>query len=294
MHGGGGGALAYFDLNPQEYITEIVGRACQVVDQIQFITNLNRRSPVFGGGGGDPFSLKAPYDSTDREYYALSSISGRSGTLLDMLRPKWDKDPGTKYLFENVQFVPIALPNSVPEFRVDTTTCQNPGSDRIYCPSKTLSHTVNEVTKWEFFYPIQAGVQITVRAGLPIFVKAKFEFQADFTFALTVGQTYTATSTFTETAYPSAGPHCAQTAVLAISKVQITVTFSTDMTVSLRSGRVVRKQVSGNYYGFPAFNGAIVYLPEYPLDPNMPPSSCLVKAINGTELSHPERVLAVQ
>jgi hypothetical protein len=79
MHGGNGGSLNVFRLNPDEYITGLTGRYGETVDSLTIQTN-QRSSQVFGGsGGGRNFKISIPRDNM------AVSLAGRSGEYLDAI-----------------------------------------------------------------------------------------------------------------------------------------------------------------------------------------------------------------
>jgi hypothetical protein len=78
-YGGPGGERHVFRLDSDEYITRISGRYGRFIDSLSIQTN-KRRSPVFGGRGGDrDFSLELPSGN-----YAVGFI-GRAGDYLDAI-----------------------------------------------------------------------------------------------------------------------------------------------------------------------------------------------------------------
>jgi hypothetical protein len=80
IHGGGGGqANNTFTLNSGEFITSIVGRAGDYIDQLQFITNQARSYGPFGGTGGNNFIIELPPN------WRLVKFWGMSGSYLDAL-----------------------------------------------------------------------------------------------------------------------------------------------------------------------------------------------------------------
>lgn len=77
--GGPGGKHHIFNLDEDEYLTGISGRAGWYIDSIRFHTNRNG-SPVYGGPGGDrDFSFVAP------EGFEIGGLLGRSGWYIDAL-----------------------------------------------------------------------------------------------------------------------------------------------------------------------------------------------------------------
>jgi hypothetical protein len=77
LHGGPGGQLGVFRLDPDEYLIGAAGRAGDYVDSIQFLTN-KRTSPAFGGNGGRrEFRVDVP-DNTQ-----AIGLAGRGGQYLD-------------------------------------------------------------------------------------------------------------------------------------------------------------------------------------------------------------------
>jgi hypothetical protein len=79
MHGGGGGSLNVFRLNPGEYITGLSGRYGIYLDSLTIQTN-QRSSQAFGGGGGNRnFTITVPQGNM------AVSFAGRSGEFLDSI-----------------------------------------------------------------------------------------------------------------------------------------------------------------------------------------------------------------
>ncbi|CAE6426585.1 unnamed protein product [Rhizoctonia solani] len=77
-HGGSGGAHHSFELRNGEYIVSASGRFNEEgVTQLCFVTNLSRRTEVYGEGDGQPFSALAPPDESGR-YLRLQYILGKS------------------------------------------------------------------------------------------------------------------------------------------------------------------------------------------------------------------------
>jgi hypothetical protein len=75
-HGGDGGARSVFELDNDEYITNVSGRSGAYVDAISFTTN-KRRSPEYGGKTGSPFSFDIP------KGHHLIGFTGSAGAYLD-------------------------------------------------------------------------------------------------------------------------------------------------------------------------------------------------------------------
>lgn len=79
FHGGGGGQVNNpFTLNSGEFITELIGRAGDYVDQLTIVTNQRRFGP-FGGSGGNPFTIQLPPDVW------VFAFWGQSGSYMDAL-----------------------------------------------------------------------------------------------------------------------------------------------------------------------------------------------------------------
>lgn len=76
VHGGGGGSLKSFTLEPGEFITRIDGRAGSRVDQLEFHTNKGRVHGPFGKSGGQPFTITN---------VQVGGFFGRSGNALDSI-----------------------------------------------------------------------------------------------------------------------------------------------------------------------------------------------------------------
>jgi hypothetical protein len=78
-HGGNGGNLSVFRLNPGEYITGLSGRYGKYLDSMSIQTN-QRTSQVFGGSGGDRnFTISIPNGNM------MVSLTGRAGERLDSI-----------------------------------------------------------------------------------------------------------------------------------------------------------------------------------------------------------------
>jgi hypothetical protein len=77
-HGGGGGSEDTFDLEDDEWLTEIRGRSGALLDQGQFFLSSGRVSPVYGGYGGAPFA-------ESRANMIVKAFFGRSGLYIDQL-----------------------------------------------------------------------------------------------------------------------------------------------------------------------------------------------------------------
>ena len=82
-HGGGGGAVHTFQLNPGAKIFLVQGRAGSRLDELEFVTDDGTVYGPVGGGGG------APWVSSHPGCY-LSYFSGSSGSRLDSLSLHWE------------------------------------------------------------------------------------------------------------------------------------------------------------------------------------------------------------
>merc|ERR1712215_420369 len=82
-HGGGGGSVHSFDLNPGTKITIVQGRYGIRLDELEMITDDGTVFGPFGGSGGDPFVSIHPA-------CYLSYLSGSSGSGLDSLTLHWE------------------------------------------------------------------------------------------------------------------------------------------------------------------------------------------------------------
>ena len=78
-HGGGGGRLNVFRLDPDEYVVGISGRFGDYVDSLRIHTN-KRTSPTYGGIGGD----RDYRIDVERGHQAVGFL-GRSGDYLDAI-----------------------------------------------------------------------------------------------------------------------------------------------------------------------------------------------------------------
>jgi len=82
-HGGSGGGLHTFKLNTGECITGFDMTINQWLNSIVFITNTDRKSPMYGRPSGTEYHSRAPPG------HGLSYLSGREGQLIDQLQPHW-------------------------------------------------------------------------------------------------------------------------------------------------------------------------------------------------------------
>ena len=79
QHGGSGGRLETFRLDPGEYIVGLSGRFGEGIDSLRIHTNI-RTSPLYGGGGGDrDYRIDVPSGSQ-----AVGFV-GRAGERLDAI-----------------------------------------------------------------------------------------------------------------------------------------------------------------------------------------------------------------
>lgn len=78
-HGGTGGNAFTFRLDPDEYLTGIIGRCGDMVDSLRIVTN-KRTSQVFGGNGGNrDFRIDIPSGCE------AVGFAGRAGNLVDAI-----------------------------------------------------------------------------------------------------------------------------------------------------------------------------------------------------------------
>ena len=82
-HGGGGGTVHSFQLNPGAKIFLVQGRAGSRLDELEFVTDDGTVYGPVGGGGG------APWVSSHPDCY-LSYFSGSSGSRLDSISLHWE------------------------------------------------------------------------------------------------------------------------------------------------------------------------------------------------------------
>jgi len=87
-HGGHGGTQDSFQLKPGEYIAAVQGRHNNYIVQLCFVTNLGRKSRIYGGGVGAPFRCEAPR-KWDGNPMRLSYLAGKSGKWLNGLLFVW-------------------------------------------------------------------------------------------------------------------------------------------------------------------------------------------------------------
>lgn len=76
-HGGSGGTLSVFKLQPDEYITRITGKHGNFVDSLQLVTNKGRTKGWGGTGGSVHYTYSAPPGTE------IHGLFGRSGAFLD-------------------------------------------------------------------------------------------------------------------------------------------------------------------------------------------------------------------
>jgi len=98
--GGDGGGQNEFTLSANERIIRVEGRAGARIDRLQFFTNQNRSSPIYGGDGGGPFVWTPPYNGTASAANAnmcLLCFQGSSGENVFRLAPVWAADPPVKF-----------------------------------------------------------------------------------------------------------------------------------------------------------------------------------------------------
>ncbi|CAE6482257.1 unnamed protein product [Rhizoctonia solani] len=88
-HGGTGGNYRKFELEDGEHIVSISGRCNEkVLTQLCFGTNLGRTSEIYGIGGGQEFSARAPQGENGR-YLRLQYILGKSDSKLNGIMFAW-------------------------------------------------------------------------------------------------------------------------------------------------------------------------------------------------------------
>ncbi|KAK4175065.1 Jacalin-like lectin domain-containing protein [Triangularia setosa] len=98
--GGGGGGEGIFTLNNNERIIRVEGRAGSRIDRLQFFTDQNRFSPIYGGNGGSPFVWTPPFDGTASAANAnmcLLCFQGTAQGEVYRLAPVWAADPPVKF-----------------------------------------------------------------------------------------------------------------------------------------------------------------------------------------------------
>ena len=76
-HGGTGGTLHVFKLQPGEYLTRITGKHGKFVDSFQLVTSKGRSKGWGGTGGSAHYTYSAPPGSH------IHGLFGRSGVFLD-------------------------------------------------------------------------------------------------------------------------------------------------------------------------------------------------------------------
>jgi len=82
-HGGEGGSVNQYDVNPGAHIITVKGRSGDKLDQLEFITDDGAVIGPVGGGGGSAFV------STFPGCY-LAYLSGSSGNVLDSVTLHWE------------------------------------------------------------------------------------------------------------------------------------------------------------------------------------------------------------
>ncbi len=78
-HGGNGGALSIFKLQPGETIAKISGKYSSFVDSMQLLTSNGRERQWGGSGGTVSYTYSAPPGSS------ISGLFGRYGIYIDAL-----------------------------------------------------------------------------------------------------------------------------------------------------------------------------------------------------------------
>lgn len=82
-HGGRGGSITNYKLEPEEKIIIVQGRSGGRLDQLEFITDAGRVLGPVGGSGGGPWVAARPTCQ-------LSYLSGSAGSRLDSLTLHWE------------------------------------------------------------------------------------------------------------------------------------------------------------------------------------------------------------
>ncbi|RYP86364.1 hypothetical protein DL769_000748 [Monosporascus sp. CRB-8-3] len=93
--GGYGGTEHTFALYEGERIVKVKGYASAHMDSLQFVTNTNKCSEWYGGGGGSPVEWSPPEKDAG---LSLLCFHGRSGGRIDSIGPVWATDPTEKCL----------------------------------------------------------------------------------------------------------------------------------------------------------------------------------------------------
>jgi len=145
-HGGHAGTQFSFELDDNEYVTEVHGRAGHRVDQIQFVLNTGIYSQKYGGFGGHEFTIKA-------EGYIASHFFGYSGKELDQIGavfsealPTDIKIIGIEYDWNTVDFLALEG-RSKKTFYIDNSESNQPQSitqSHSYSYSETNTTSVAE------------------------------------------------------------------------------------------------------------------------------------------------------
>jgi len=194
-HGGNGGSLSTFTLDPDEWITKITGRSSGRVNQLRFFTNKGRQSPVYGGNGGTPFTA-------EQGGRVLKSIYGRSGDELDSIGFFLESAPPVSMHIKSLTYdagtittLPIAFKTVVKNNCTDT---QSENSATI-----TVSETVETSTTVSQMHGF--SLSFTVEQDF-VFGSASFEAGYQYETTTEVGKTTSQTVensyTFTATAGP--------------------------------------------------------------------------------------------
>lgn len=191
--GGQWGNEGSFQLNENERIVQIEGRAGERINRLQFVTNLDRRSDVFGGGEGSPFIWTPP--STD-DHMCLLCFQGRAGREVDRLNPVWAVDPPIKFELDITNFVlpdPSTIGQPKEAWTTVATTENKTSKDvpktltwqRQLTKSCTISNSkttrlmlggkvsMSTSVKGQAGVPLLTSAEVTVTAGIEISTEAE-------------------------------------------------------------------------------------------------------------------------
>lgn len=179
-HGGSGGKLSEeFSIRDDEWITEIRGRSGNRVDQIQFILSSRRFSPIYGGNGGAPFSLKMDKN-------VVRSLYGRAGNGLDQIGAYFEDAKIREfeiiklhYEVDQIKLTELE-PRSMTTIMLenDTDIVQQTTRTRSVKTSKTLTTSVSQTWGASIKFTIQKDVLIK-KKGVEIGFTANRQYKTD-------------------------------------------------------------------------------------------------------------------
>ncbi|KAL8691868.1 MAG: hypothetical protein Q9218_002995, partial [Villophora microphyllina] len=209
--GGNGGGERSFELGANERIVRIEGRAGERIDQLQFITNTERHSDVFGSGGGSSFVWTPP---STGDNMSLLCFQGRAANELDRLAPVWAVDPPVKFQLDIEDFT-LPDPAQIGEPKQAWTSEQSTENktsgtvqrkltwQRQVTKSSTISLTDSSRTK--IGGKVTMSIKVKGEAGVPLLAKSEVEastsveVSSEHEWGKSVTDGTTTSNTFTET-----------------------------------------------------------------------------------------------